>query len=180
MFVKIKAKSAKVAPRTLIVNQIPVYIIDRRDGFRLTVFNRNTLKIVSDVNFETFNDAYSFFINHYNTLGYVGVINGHGEGNVLVMLIDTNTQNKIVKKGEDEAYLEYTLSISLPSEKVKEMEKNVEKTRKEEKEKKAEETEEEQLPVEAKAFVVEKPFRDWRSIIPVLLAILIFLGVSKR
>jgi len=114
MVIKIKAKSAESAPRILLINQKPVYNLDRRDGFRLTVFDRETFKIMSDANFDTFSEAYTTFMKYYNIPGYIGVINGHGEGNVLVAIIDANTQNKLIKKGEKEVYAEYIVSIRAP------------------------------------------------------------------
>ncbi|RLB11539.1 MAG: hypothetical protein DRG27_01025 [Deltaproteobacteria bacterium] len=119
MVVKIKAKSAESAPRMLIVNQKPIYNVDRQDGFRLTVFDRDTMKIMADANFDTFSEAYSTFMKYYNIPGYIAVINGHGKGNVVVAIIDANTQNKLIKKGDKEAYAEYIVSISAPEEVIK-------------------------------------------------------------
>ena len=119
MVIKIKAKSAESAPRILLINQKPVYNLDRRDGFRLTVFDRETFKIMSDANFDTFSEAYTTFMKYYNIPGYIGVINGHGEGNVLVAIIDANTQNKLLKKGKKEVYAEYIVSIRAPEEALK-------------------------------------------------------------
>jgi len=119
MIIKIKAKSAESAPRILIVNQKPIYNVDRQDGFRLTVFDRDTMKIMVDANFETFSEAYSTFMKYYNIPGYIAVINGHGKGNVVVAIIDANTQNKLIKRGDKEVYAEYIVSISAPEEVIK-------------------------------------------------------------
>jgi len=131
MVVKIKAKSAESAPRVLIVNQRPIYNVDRQDGFRLTIFDRETFKIMGDANFDTFSEAYTAFMKYYNIPGYIGVINGHGKGNVLVAIIDADTQNKLIKRGDKEVYAEYVISIRAPgdvTEAVKEVKESVEKT----------------------------------------------------
>lgn len=111
MIVKIKAKSSETSPRILIVGQKPIYTIDRRDGFRLTVFDRDTFKIMADAYFDTFSEAYTSFMKYYNIPGYIGVINGHGKGNVAIAIIDANTQNKLIKKGDKDVYAEYIVTI---------------------------------------------------------------------
>lgn len=119
MIVKIKAKSSETSPRILTINQKPIYIIDRRDGFRLTVFNRDTFKVMGDANFSSFSEAYNSFMKYYNIPGYIGVINGHGKGNVVVAIIDPNTQNKIIRKGDKEVYAEYIVNVKSTGEEIK-------------------------------------------------------------
>ncbi len=125
MIVKIKAKSSETSPRILIVGQNPIYTIDRRDGFRLTVFDRDTFKIMADAYFDTFSEAYTSFMKYYNIPGYIGVINGHGKGNVAIAIIDANTQNKLIKKGDKDVYAEYIVTIRGKEESKEVKEENI-------------------------------------------------------
>ena len=96
MITKIFAKSAVDGPRMLIIGQKPVYTVDRRQGYRLTVVNRNDLEQIYN---GSFNDAksMSMVLQEYDRPPYITMVVGHGPGKVYIRIKD-NGNGMVVKK----------------------------------------------------------------------------------
>ena len=106
MFVKISAKSALSSPRTLIINNKPVYVYDRSNGYRLTVINRNTLNVVFDRNFTNAQDLANY-IQQYTNKKFIVIVVGHGKNMVYIKIHDNYTGHIVKKYGNNIVYATY-------------------------------------------------------------------------
>lgn len=106
MLTKIIAKTSDIAPRELIIGNHPIYTIDRNNGYRLTIINRNTSEVVADRNFSKADDMQPFS-DKYSKPPYITIIVGHGTGKVYINIKDPLTGIKVVRRGSKMAYATY-------------------------------------------------------------------------
>ena len=96
MITKIFAKSAVNSPRMLIIGQHPIYTIDRRQGYRLTVINRDNLEQVYNGSFDDAKSM-SMVLQEYDRPPYITMVVGHGPGKVYIRIRD-NGNGMVVKR----------------------------------------------------------------------------------
>ena len=106
MFVKISAKSAVSSPRTLIINNKPIYLYDRSNGYRLTVINRNNLQVVFDRNFTNAQDL-AAYMQKYTDPKFIVIVVGHGKNMVYIKIQDNYTGHVVKKYGTNIIYATY-------------------------------------------------------------------------
>jgi len=107
MYVVISAKSAVSSPRTLIINNNPIYELDRNDGYRLTVINRNTLQVVFDRNFTNAQDLANYLQEYSNNPKFIVIVVGHGKNMVYIKIQDNFTGHVVKKYGTNIIYAKY-------------------------------------------------------------------------
>jgi len=110
MIVRITVSVSKTSGRSLSVAGMPVYIEDRQKGWRLTVVDRNNLRIIFDRILKTKNDL-AWYVAKFEHPPNITIIAGYDEGKVYARIRDPEKKLLFVREGKDRVFLAYSLYV---------------------------------------------------------------------